>query len=272
MLQIHPDTKCEMMKWNLTLFQDPKTSAPGEYKLIYEYGLAKQGTKGFMEGAKTIELNGKWTIGKSANEIAGAVVYNLIADSSPVSLSFLKPDQNILHLLNQEKNLMIGNGAWSYTLNSVNPIPASTVMFTPQPGSTHRIETDSATVGIFDGRTPCSNELLELNGISANGCQIIKCRLTLYQDPKTHTPTTFQMYTVYVGKGDTRYTNTGKWKVTQGTKTDPGAIVFELEPDKFQGYLAFVKTGGNILFFLDKDRNLMVGDGYTSYTLNRIKK
>jgi len=274
MLEIPSITKCELMKWNLTLYQDPKTFTPSDYKLICEYGLPKQGTKDFMEGAKTIELKGKWTIGKGTNETAGAVVYKLNADSSSISLSFLKPDQNLIHLLDQDKRLMIGNGAWSYTLNRVNPLAPSSVKFTRQTSSSPRIITDSATVGIFQGRTPCNRVLLGLNGISADGCQIIKCRLTLYQDPKTHLPTTFQLHTVYVGKGDTRYTNTGKWIVTQGTKNDPGAIVYQLEPEpgKLQGHMAFVKADDNILFFLDKDRNFMVGNGYSSYTLNRIKK
>ena len=273
MLGIPVDTKCGMMKWNLTLFQDSKTSAPAGYNLIYEYGVDKQGTRGFNEGAKTIELKGKWTISKGTKEIPGAEVYNLIADSSPVSLSFLKPDQNILHFLDQDKRLMIGTGAWSFTLNRVNPIPSSSAKFSPQTVSTPRIETDSAIVGVFDGRTPCNSGLLELNGISSNGCQIIKCRLILYQDSITHTPTSFQIYTVYVGKGDTRYSNTGKWKMLKGTKTDPGAIVYQLEPDSGKPQsLVLLKADNNILFFLDENTNHMVGDTYTSYTLNRAKK
>ena len=75
--------------------------------------------------------------------------------------------------------------------------------------------------------------------------------LPFTRTPKTHTPTTFQLLTVYVGKGDTRYTNTGKWVVTQGTKTDPEAVVYQLEldPDKPQESLAFLKADDNILFF-----------------------
>src|SRR5256714_11603581 len=63
-LKIPPGTKCEEMKWKLTLYQDPKTFAPSTYKLVYVYGMPKQGTRDLMEGAKTIELNGKWGIGK----------------------------------------------------------------------------------------------------------------------------------------------------------------------------------------------------------------
>jgi len=266
------DTKCELMKWNLTLYQDPKTLAPSTYKLICVYGLPKQGTKGFMEGAKTMELNGKWTIVKGINESAGETV-KLNADNSSISLSLLKPDQNLLHLLDGNNHLMVGNGAWSYTLNRINPVIASPAKFTSPTTSSTRLATDSATVGIFDGRTSCHSVLRELNGISAGGCQRTKWRLTLYQDPKTHSPTTFQLKTVYVGKGDSSYTNTGKWIVTQGTKTNPTAIVYQLQldSDKPLESLAFLKADDNILFFLDENKSVMVGNAEFNYTLNRIK-
>ena len=43
-------------------------------------------------------------------------------------------------------------------------------------------------------------------------------------------------------------------------------------PGKPQGSPAFLKADDNILFFLNKDRNLMVGNADFSYTLNRVKK
>jgi len=272
MLGISRGTKYELMKWNLTLYQDPKTFAPSDYKLICVYGLPKQGTRDFMEGSQTIELKGKWTIGKGTSENAEAIVYKLNAGNSKISLAFLKPDQNLLHLLDRDKRLMIGTGAWSYTLNRINPVtPSSSSKFTPTKVLSH-IATDSIIVGVFGGRTPCNTVLRELNGISAPGCQIIKCQLTLYQDAKTHTPTTFLLQTIYVAKGDTRYSTTGKWTMTQGTKTDPGAIVYQLDSEEPQISLALLKADDNILFFLDKERNFLVGNNYSSYTLNRVKK
>ena len=273
LLKIPAGTNCELMKWNLTLYQDSKSLAPSTYKLICKYGLPKQGTRDFMEGAETIELKGKLTINKGINENTQAVVYTLNAENSPVSLSFLQPDQNLLHLLDANKRLMIGNGAWSYTLNRIDPVPLSSAKFSMQTTSAPPITTDSLIVGVFDGRTPCNPALRELNGISATGCQIIKCRLTLYQDIKTHEPKTFQLQTIYVGKGDTRYTSTGKWKMSKGTKTDPEAIVYQLDPDSGKPQtLEFIKADDNILFLLDKDRNFLVGNDYSSYTLNRDMK
>src|SRR6266542_182969 len=89
LLGIPEDTKSDMMKWSVTLYNDSKTSVPASYKLIYTYGLAKQGTRGFMEGASTKEWKGKCTISKGINKNTEAKVYTLYSDSSSFSLSFL---------------------------------------------------------------------------------------------------------------------------------------------------------------------------------------
>ncbi|MEP7143372.1 MAG: hypothetical protein ABI707_10900 [Ferruginibacter sp.] len=270
--EIPPGTKCEWMKWNLTLYQDAKNSAPSTYKLVCRYGLPKQGTRDFMAGAETMELKGKWAIGKGTIENPGAVIYTLSVDNAAISLSFLKPDQNLLHLLDKDHRLMKGNGAWSYTLNRIDPIPANSTGYTPQIIPQPVMAADSLIVGVFEGRTPCDNVLRELNSITATGCQIIKCHFILYQDAKTHMPSTFLLQTIYVGKGNTTYSNTGKWMLTQGTKNDPGALVYQLDFDKPQVSLALLKGDDNILFFLDKKRDFMVGNNYVSYTMNRVKK
>ncbi|HLG41061.1 MAG TPA: copper resistance protein NlpE N-terminal domain-containing protein, partial [Chitinophagaceae bacterium] len=273
LLNIAPDTKYEMMKWNIGLQQDPKTLNPTTYKLVVKYGLAKQGTRDLMPGAETIELKGKWEMGKKIPGNPAATVYTLTADNSPVSLSFLKVNANLLHLLDVNYHLVVGNGAWSYTLNRVEPVPAAPSKLFMQTGLLPLLPTDSLIVGVFDGRTPCNTDLLALSGISTNGCQIIKCRLTLYQDVKMHTPTTFQLYTIYVGKGNTKYSTTGKWMIVNGISDDPTAIVYQLQPDSGKpASLSFMKADDNILFMLDANRNLLVGNEYVSFTLNKNKK
>jgi hypothetical protein len=277
LLHIRLDTKYEMMRWKLELLQDPKTFAPTTYNLTVKYGMAKQASRDLMPGADTIELKGKWVMDKNFSGNTGAVVYTLTADNSPISLSFLRADTNLLHLLDEDHRLVIGTGAWSYTLNRVDPVPAASsipiAIGTVQPTSLSPLPGDSLVIGVFDGRTLCDNDLLALNGISANGCQIIKCRLILYQDVKTHAPTSFQLYTVYVGKGDNRYSSTGKWMMTKGTAADPDAIVYQLQPDSGRPQsISFMKADDNILFMLDTHRNLLVGNDYVSFTLNRSKR
>lgn len=272
--QIPQDFKAEMMKWKLILYSNAKSSAPSTYELICTYGIPKQRTKDLMEGAGKIELKGKWKITKGTGGDAEAVVYELNADNSPVSLSFLKPGENLLHLLDADKRMMVGSAAWSYTLNRINPVATSSVKLNAKAGlSTPRITTDSIIVGIFEGRTPCDENLCKLNRISTEGCQGIKCQLILYQDIKTHEPTSFLLHTVYVGKGDTKYGNTGKWTITRGTKTDATAIVYQLEADDPKVSLALMRADDNILFFLDENKDLLTtGSRYTAYTLNRKRR
>ena len=269
MLGIPADFKCEMMKWRLSLLSNSKKS-PSTFDLVYTYGLGKQGTRGFTEGAKTVELKGKWTIEKN-NSKNSEVIMTLIADNSPVTLSFLQPGQNLLHLLHKDKQLVNGTAAWSYTLNRTDPVTVSAGKFIPRLVSSPQLAGISDTAGIYYGRTPCDKALREINNISADGCQIIKCRLVLLQDTNTHTPTNFIIQTIYVGKGDNKYTITGTWKLLQGTIDDPTAEVYQLLPGdgKSQSQLLLVKADDNILYFVDNNTRLLVGDSYTSYTLNR---
>ena len=189
----------------------------------------------------------------------------------PFSLFFMKPNENLLHLLDEEKNLMVGNGAWSYTLNRIDPVKLSSNKFGSQKITSSNISSDSV---VFDGRTPCYEPLLALNGSSMNGCQIIKCRLILYRDVNTHEPTNFQLYTIHVGTGDTRFPTSGKWIVLRGTQSDSKAILYQLQPNSEKSLppLVLLKGDDNILFLLDNKMNCMTGNDYCGYTLNRVTK
>ena len=199
----------------------------------------------------------------------------MTADNSNIVLSFLKPDENLLHLLNDDKELVIGGAGWSYTLNRTNPVMSPQDKFIPVTVTSQVVTASSDTVGIFQGRTPCNAALRAINDISPNGCQVVKCQLILLQDVKTHSPSTFILKTIYVGNGDDNiYSVIGKWKLMQGTSKDPAAILYQLEPGsgKSNPSILLLKAGDNILFFLDNDTHFLVGNEYCSYTLNRKGK
>jgi hypothetical protein len=274
-LGIPSDFSCEMIRWGLTLYHDPKKNTPATFSLNCTYGLAKQGTRGFKEGAKTIELKGKCSAGKGIPGNAKAIIYNLTGDNSGIVLSFLKPDENLLHLLNEDKELVVGGAGWSYTLNRTDPVMSSQTKFIPVTVASQIVNASSDTVGIFQGRTPCNAALRAINNISSNGCQVVKCQLILLQDIKTHRPSTFILKTIYVGNGDDNiYSITGKWKLMQGTSNDAAAIIYQLEPGPGKSRLSLLlfKADNNILFFLDDDTHFLVGNEYCSYTLNRKVK
>lgn len=122
--------------------------------------------------------------------------------------------------------------------------------------------------GYFEGRSPCREITEVLGGVVREECIKIKWQLILFQDPTTHAPTTYALG----GFGWRNPPKTGKWAIVKGTKEDPNAVVYQLDPDNAQGFLSFFKADENILLFLDKDRNPLVGNSRFSYTLNRTNR
>ena len=122
--------------------------------------------------------------------------------------------------------------------------------------------------GYYEGRSPC-REITQLLGVAGRDeCIKIKWQLILFQDPATGAPTTYAL-------GGFLWRNppkTGKWAMAKGTKEDPNALVYQLDPDDPQRCFSFLKADENILFFLDKQRDLMIGNSRFSYTLNRVRK
>ena len=111
---------CELIKWNLTLYQDEPKKTPTTFKLHCVYGLPKQGTTGFIGGGKKIEMEGNWTIVKGAGSNPNAIVYQLNDSKTNKTISFLKLNDDLIHLLDSDLHLMIGSAAWSYTLNRID--------------------------------------------------------------------------------------------------------------------------------------------------------
>ncbi len=167
--------------------------------------------------------------------------------------------------------LLVSVGFYFFNKNQTNvsvvPSSNSASQTTPYPSQ------NNATIsGVFEGRTPCGSLVRVVNNISENNCERVKIRLTLFQDEKAHNSTTFQLEMIYVGKGDTRYEHTGNWIVKEGIKTNLAATVYQLNIDNSNHSLSFYKVDDNILLFLDRELNLLVGTAGESYTLSRTDK
>jgi hypothetical protein len=132
------------------------------------------------------------------------------------------------------------------------------------PGVPAGIPTGPDVFGVFDGRSPCQEIASQLNVPTTAECIKIKWRLILFQDPVTHTPTSYTLEG-FVFRNPPK---TGKWAILRGA--DPGVIVYQLDPSESGGFLSFIKGDENILFFLDKNQNYLLGNMYFSYTLNRV--
>ena len=139
---------------------------------------------------------------------------------------------------------------------------------------------DSSVLGIFAGSTLCGDIIRPLHKISLQAdCELVEWKLTLYQDPLTRKPTTYKLTSVsrFIVKPSNMYSQPGiktetegKWSIVRGTKANPRAIVYELDPGKPQISIRLLKLGDNLLHLLYQDGALMIGSSQASYTLNRI--
>jgi hypothetical protein len=274
-LAIPATADCEMIKWNLTLYQQPGTLAPTTYELNFTHGMAQPNTNGFKNGGTKAERKGKWSIAQGTRTDSGLLVYKLDAERSEESMSFVKLDDNLLHLLDTDRSLAVGHAGWSYTLSRTEklrppadpPNAAATAQTTSTTNLSSSGTTASSVLGRFVGRSPCVEVAREMNQTVEADCMKFKWDLTLYQDAKTFAPTTYKLDgTLYRDQ-----TRKGTWKMLGGARANPGAVIYQLDPDASQGSLLFLKADDNILYFLDRSRNLLVGNHDFSYTLNRFR-
>ncbi|MDQ6481117.1 copper resistance protein NlpE N-terminal domain-containing protein [Dyadobacter sp. LHD-138] len=120
--------------------------------------------------------------------------------------------------------------------------------------------------GVFHGRVPCQAMATAMGLDVPSDCEKLKWGFTFYQDPKNHQPTTY----TWEGSLYRENVRKGKWIIVKGTKDFPDATVIQLDPDKPQESFFLLKGDDNVLFILDRNKNLMVGGSYLSYTFNRV--
>jgi hypothetical protein len=263
-LKIPLNERCDFIRWKLILLQDATTKAATTFTLQREYGFYVDNRTDRSMGQATIE--GTWEIAKVADLKAGTIVYRLHANSS--SISFLQLDGNLLHLLDSGKGLMIGNGGQSFTLSRTNNVIPPMSIYQALQASASLASGIQDTVLTFVGRSPCKAIAKDLGLAVDPACFKLKWSLKLYQDPVTFKPTKYELNRVI----NRRNIIEGSWTIVKGTAADPNALVYLLDPGK-PGYTLYLMKGDdNVLFFLDKERNLLVGDSLFSYTLNRQKK
>ncbi len=146
----------------------------------------------------------------------------------------------------------------------LQPVQAQEARLTNVPSKTtsrNPVASGPSVLGVFDGRFPCAEILNDWKQPTRPECEKMKWSLTLYQDSETRQPTTYRL---------NRNVREGKWALVRGTKTDPEAVVYQLDSDKPEVSVYLLKGDDNVLFVLDQQRNFRVGGAYLSYTLNRV--
>jgi hypothetical protein len=269
--QIPQDSDCELMTWKVILYQH-STGTPATYILESAYGPSQPNTTSPAGGGTVISMKGTWGISTGTMTDPEAEVFQLYGEDTHVAVSFVKMSEDLLHVLNKDTTLMVGNAAWSYTLNRTdNQAPApldGPVSSGPEATRPPIPETPpgSSVLGIFEGRLPCHEVVYDILNITPfSGCLKLKSRLTLYVDQATGAPSSY----MYLGTSTIRE---GTWTILQGTKGDPDAIIYQIHLTDSKEPVSFLKADDNHLFLLDRNLNLLVGNALFSYTLSRIEK
>ena len=108
----------------------------------------------------------------------------------------------------------------------------------------------------FTGALPCAD------------CPGIETELSLFRDSSDATVGFFILTETYIDSGDEPFVTYGQWNITQGTKTDKNALVYELtteNPDEAAVYLLIVDE--DHLRLLDSEKAEI--DSGLNYTLTK---
>jgi hypothetical protein len=222
------------------------------------------------EDGPKVTLHGTWEILKGAVPRPWAVVYRLTTGKPQRSLSFAMVGDSLLHLLNPDGSLAVGNGGESYTLNLASRAekPGDRDQVNNAPEISYKISPMAmgpTVFGVFEGRTPCHGISHQLKLSPHAGCIKSKWRITLYHNPETSAPTTYKVEGSLFREG----AREGTWGIDRGAAIDANATVYQLNATPSQPSLLLLKGDNNVLFFLNQNRELLVGHAEFSYTLNR---
>ena len=100
-LNLDANPECAKRKMNIKLYQDSATGKPTTYE-----------TKGMGKWSG----KGNWFILQGTPTDPRATVFQVKLDEN-TSLFLLKGDDNVLFILDRNKNFLVGNAKFSYTLN-----------------------------------------------------------------------------------------------------------------------------------------------------------
>lgn len=192
----------------------------------------------------------------------------IIELSGGLRLAEIEP--RLLHLLNPDGSLMVGNGGWSYSLNRTDAgeatVPASLAYDTPDMSyPISPASTGPSVFGVFEGRTPCQRIARELQVAVERTCVKLKWRVTLYQNPGTHGPTSYKVEGSLFSGG----AREGRWTATPDATSRGAGTLYRLESGGRSPALVLLKGDDNVLFFLERNMRLLVGRSDFSYTLDR---
>lgn len=223
-----------------------------------------------MDGPSVV-VTGTWK--RQRPEIAARPAEILVLErTNPAKrITFAVINLHLIHLQNRDGSLALGDGGASYTLNCAehSEAPMDPNLLSDAPSISYRISPKAVgpnVFGVFEGRSPCHRIANELASPQHPGCFKAKWRVTLFQDASTRTPTRCTIE----GSLFRDEPGAGTWSLGKGSADDPDATVFQLNLGRNRPPLLLAQGDRNVLFFLNKNREPLIGNADFSYTLNRV--
>jgi hypothetical protein len=168
-LQIPSTEKCDWVKWKLSLFNEMLSNGTSKFSLDREHIFFIDNSTSESKGKITIE--GTWKLTKGTKSNSEAQVCQL--QSGQKYLSLVKLDNNLLHLLEADKSLMIGDGGQSFTLSINKPAQiagatGAVPTFAGNSAATNSAATNSATTNSATTNNATTNNATTNNATTNN--------------------------------------------------------------------------------------------------------
>jgi hypothetical protein len=215
------------------------------FELSCSYGLCQPGTNGFSN-EKKVAFSGNLEKQEHLFELRHQATVFYIREIN----------DNLVHLLDKNRQLLTGNGGWSYTLNNVSPGSYKEFFY---PATQKKRD----NIMVFEGRTPCRPLSRIIGRKDSEACNKLKWYVILYTDPATGKPSHYLMGGTAYRKETMRK---GNWDIITG---NDGRIIYRLDPEKEKGAIHFLTADNTILLFSLHDGTPLVGNEDFSYTLSR---
>ncbi|WP_336515042.1 hypothetical protein [Pollutibacter soli] len=115
-LKIPAAEKCDQIKWKIYLYNRPGTQTPEKFRIVREFIYYVDNRTDKNMGTATIE--GHWKVEQGQASGKAATILQLTSTDGSV-IRFRKLDDNLLHLLNNQNYLMVGDAGYGYTFSRI---------------------------------------------------------------------------------------------------------------------------------------------------------
>ena len=115
-LNIPSAEKCDQIKWKIYLYKNANPASSAKFRIERDFIYYVDNRTDKNMGSAVIE--GDWK--ESTGQVSGktAALFQLTAADGSV-IRFRKLDENLIHLLNGRKELMVGDGGYGYTFSRI---------------------------------------------------------------------------------------------------------------------------------------------------------